>query len=591
MAGAPKSLTARIRRLRRGVPVEAAPVRPSAMGAAFDAAVARARTHQLPAGVDPDYDLVREHFDDVHYLLQIREPGNRPDGDLVEHFLEGGAEAPYSPEPGFGMPVYLARYPRRREGRESPYVGWLREGRDAGEIGDPTIGLARVAPVLGMTPPELAEKLGEVREDLTERLRYGALGEQLAKAAAIEPLISSTWAATTQPRIQPVNAPEITDQVVALHACQEQAGFARARLVFVINRPRWGSGRRIEGHVAHALRDRVAPEDVVVIYTDQGGSSPEGRFPAGVREVDFAAAARELTPPQRARVLVELIRSLHAEAVLNINSRVLYDALGPYGRALAASERIFPVMFCNEQLTETEWGGWSLKHFYRVIDHVPAVITDSQFLKDELTDRNLLPDEVRDRIHVFRAPVEPAIPLAPVPDGTPGRRPQVYWSGRWDRQKRVDLVMRIARELPDVDFHLWGERVLQGDPITDVPDNVTLEGRYASFADLDLGRADAWLYTSAWDGVPQLLLEVAMTGIPIVASVVGGVGELLPEGEAWPIRDVDDPAAYAGAIRSILADPADARARARQLRERLLVERSEQAYAEAAATLLLEDAR
>lgn len=574
--------------LGRAVPAEVVPGRPTHIGAPMDAVVERSRRNQQPVGLDAEYDVVRDHFDHMTYLLQIRDLQTQPQVDPIAHFLRMGADSENSPDVNFAMKPYLARYPHRRDGVEqSPYVAWLREGRAAGEIGDPAVGLERMAPVLGLTPHELVAELAGVRDDLTERLRHGVLGEQIAKADEIEPLIGTVWAATSHPRIQPLNAPEITRQTAAIHACHAQAGNARARLVFVINRPRWGSGRRIEGHVVHALLDRVDPGEVVVVYTDEGGTTPEGRFPAGVREIDFADITRGMSPLHAARVLVELVRSFKADAILNINSRVFYEALAPYGKALAASDRVFPVMFCNEQLTQGHWGGWSLKHFYRVIDQVPAMITDSQFLKDELTERNLLSDAYRDRIHVFRAPVQPEIPVAPVPPATPGRRPQVYWAGRWDRQKRIDLVLRIARSMPDVDFHLWGEKVLHGDPITDVPPNLTLEGRYASFADLDLGKADAWLYTSAWDGVPQLLLEVAMTGIPIVASVVGGVGELVHEDDAWPIHDLDEPAAYAEAIRAILADPEDARKRALTLRERLVAERSEAAYAEAAADLLL----
>jgi len=575
----------------RGTPVTPEPVRPTVIGPGIDGVVARARANQQPAGIDPDYDLARDGFDHLTYLLQAPDLQTRPQVDPIAHFLARGADAAVSPDVNFGMRAYLDRNPHRRDDNGvSPYVAWLREGRAAGEIADPAAGLDRVAPLVGMTPGEMADHLAGVRDDLSERVRYGALGEQIAKAAAIEPLIGKAWEATNQPRIQPVNAPEIARQMAAIERCQEQAGFRPARLVFVINRPRWGSGRRVEGHIVHALAGRVDPADVVVVYTDESGTTPAGRFPEGVREIDFAAATRGMPLPLSARVLVELLRSLRSDAILNINSKVMYEALGPYGKALAASERVFPVMFCNELMTQVHWAGWSLKHFYRTFDVVPAVITDSQFLKDELTERHLLSDEDRDRIHVFRAPVQPEIPVAPAPAATEGRRPRIYWAGRWDRQKRIDLVMDIARALPEADFHLWGEKVLQGDPMPATPPNVRLEGRYDSFADLDLGQADAWLYTSAWDGVPQLLLEVAMTGIPVVASVVGGVGELVPEGEAWPIHgphDVDDPSSYAAAIREILADPDDARKRALKLRERLLEERSEQAYAEAAVALLL----
>jgi len=146
--------------------------------------------------------------------------------------------------------------------------------------------------------------------------------------------------------------------------------------------------------------------------------------------------------------------------------------------------------------------------------------------------------------------------------------------------------------MPEVDVRMWGEAVLtRGQMTGGVPDNVRLEGPYAHFSALPLGDADVWLYTAAWDGVPSQLLEVSMTGIPIVGSLVGGTGEVLGEDDAWPVAEVEDPDAYVTAIRAVLADPATARERATALRERMLAERTEAAYGERAADLLLRGRR
>ena len=85
--------------------------------------------------------------------------------------------------------------------------------------------------------------------------------------------------------------------------------------------------------------------------------------------------------------------------------------------------------------------------------------------------------------------------------------------------------------------------------------------------------AHAWLYTAAWDGVPTMLLEVAMTGVPLVGSAVGGTPEVLRDGLATALPDtatVDD---YVAALRATLADP-EARTKALTLRETLIAERT-----------------
>jgi glycosyltransferase involved in cell wall biosynthesis len=139
---------------------------------------------------------------------------------------------------------------------------------------------------------------------------------------------------------------------------------------------------------------------------------------------------------------------------------------------------------------------------------------------------------------------------------------------------------------------MWSDSGLQRRMPRDLPDNMKVEGTYASFTDLNLDEAGAWLYTSTWGGVPTILLDVAMSGVPIVGGLVGGTGEILSEGDAWPVTEINDPEEYVKAIRDVLGDPAAARQRAVALRNRLLGERSEAAFAEHVTSVLLaEDER
>ncbi len=558
------------------------------LGPIMDAAVARARRRMQPAGTDADYDLAAEHFDLVHFLLQAQFLLSAPDTDPLRHFLRNGANAKASPEINFNMRSYLARYPERADGPEkSPYVEWLKRGKAAGEIADPAPGLERMAPVLGMAPGELAETLAGLRSDVQERLRTGTLGAMFARAAEVEPLIADTWTETTRPTIPPLVAPDVVDQVVALHTSQQAAGFRRARVVFVIKRARWGGGRRMEGHLAHALSSYVDPSDMVVVYTDDSTEGPVDRYPDGVRQIDFAGLVEDLSKEQAQHALATLIRSFHADVVVNINSRLLYEAMATYGEAFTESERIFSVLFCNEQTAMGNWLGFPLRFFYRTFDLVEGVITDSNFLADWLRDRHQLGQEHASRLHVFSAPVDPGVPVVSAPPPDPSRRPQVFWASKWDRQKRIDILLEVARRMPDVDFRMWGESVLTPSHLHQVPDNIQLNDAYGHISELDLSDADVWLYTSGWDGVPSQLLEVGMTGLPIVGSLVGGTGEVLGDDDAWPVHDPDDPDAYVRAIRDVLADQTAARQRSLALRDRLLRERGRPEFADHAASVLL----
>lgn len=559
------------------------------LGPVMDEAVFQAKL-RMRVGADPDYDLVYENFDVIHYYLQRPELLEQPELDLVEHFLENGLATGLSPDLDFSMGGYTGRYPRKATaGRErSPYLEWVKRGKAAGEIADPAPGIRPMAEVLGMEPQQVVDLVTERRHDVQQRFRTGKLGEMLARAAEIEPLIGAAWPEVARAKLLPLSTPSAVGELAAVYRAQKAAGFRRARLVLVINRARWGGGRRMEGHLAHALLGHVEPDDIVVIYTDNSAEGPDGRFPAGVRQVDFASIARPLLPEQAHHALVLLLRTFHADAIVNINSKMLHHAMRTYARALAASERVFPCLFCNEQTAMGTLEGWSLRDFYRSFDHVEGVITDSDHFKRGLVATYRVTESQQERLHVFRAPVDPSLPAVSESPARPGRRPQVFWAGRWDRQKRIELFLEVAGLMPDVDFRMWGAPLFGGST-PPVPPNVSVEGLYGHIAEIPLSEADAWLYTSAWDGVPSQLLEVSMTGIPIVGTLVGGTGEVLSEDDSWPVPEDQGADAYVEALRAVLADPAESRRRALALRERMLRQRTEKKFATQVANLLLRD--
>ncbi len=83
-----------------------------------------------------------------------------------------------------------------------------------------------------------------------------------------------------------------------------------------------------------------------------------------------------------------------------------------------------------------------------------------------------------------------------------------------------------------------------------------------------IGGLDALVLASRREGFPNVVLEAGMLGVPVVCSAVGGVLDLVTDGDSrFPVGDV---AAGAGALGRVFTMPDLARERAAALRRRCL---------------------
>lgn len=126
-------------------------------------------------------------------------------------------------------------------------------------------------------------------------------------------------------------------------------------------------------------------------------------------------------------------------------------------------------------------------------------------------------------------------------------------------KKGQAVLVRALAELPDATLEIVGEGP-EREPLErlahelGVADRVELLGTRPREQVAELMRAaDLFVLPSFYENLPVVLIEAQASGLPAVASAVGGVPELL-DGDAGALVEPGDPAQLAGAIRAVLDD-------------------------------------
>lgn len=202
--------------------------------------------------------------------------------------------------------------------------------------------------------------------------------------------------------------------------------------------------------------------------------------------------------------------------------------------------------FMDHVVCVSEGQAQKVRHWCGITDHRLTVIRNSARLEAFAT---IDPTARQRLLGFFRCPRISEVVLA---------------AGRLSPEKGfsvlVDAARTICEALPTAGVVIFGDGPLRGSLEARVAElgltgRVVLPG-FRSDLDALIGAADVVVLPSFTEGLPNVALEASAAGVPVVATTVGGIPEVISDGETGTLVPAGHPAALATAVIDLLRDPA-----------------------------------
>ncbi|NQU36953.1 MAG: glycosyltransferase [Actinobacteria bacterium] len=242
-------------------------------------------------------------------------------------------------------------------------------------------------------------------------------------------------------------------------------------------------------------------------------------------------------PGDRSAVVRSILRRYYRPTVLVVGSPFAYARLGRIkkkwtrGRSKVVDLHFNHVGHIGEML--------------RVESNIDQIVTAHDHLKNLLVDYFEVEPPVES---VFIAPPACEFDVAALPERDTSSRLRVGWLGRNSPEKRLDLVWRLATLAPDIDFVVAGGNMEAAIDDMGKRENIEVLGWVESPAEL-MASCDFVLNTSDTEGISLTAMEALELGIPVLTRDVGGMSELVQNGENGFVYSAEDLPRLVAALR------------------------------------------
>ncbi len=490
-----------------------------------------------------DADFYRSKYDLCHFSKE----------EAFKHFIEDGMLERYDPCPWFSNSFYIENYPQNLLADKLPLIVYLEnesklEEKPANNF-DPEYYL-RTYPHLEGTRSLLAHFVAHGRFEgwmacsgcLPEVVR-----SEFEDILHLEPKLSS--ARTGLDLV--VRYPHHNNTLYLSRLIHRKVG-DEIKVVLCVPFISRGGADLISTFLFSAYQAKYGKDQVLMLVTDSSSIDVPEWIDEGSHVICLDDEATFHSAEDKLLALHSSIGKIAPEKIVNVNSNLTWQLFDRHGVQLSSVVDLYAFLFCFDYNKERDQVGYIVDYLPKTLRNLKKVYFDNKKIIEDVQNIYGFSSELRKKMHTVYVPAAEGVKSTDFTDHE--KRDTVLWVGRLSLQKRPDILVEIAKILPEQQFDVYGPPG-NSDSSSDIVEgkisNITYRGVYNSLEEIDYTKYSSFLNTSEWDGLPTVIIQMMAIGLPIVTSMVCGIPELVNEDNGWPVYSFDDPAEYAKSLRKV----------------------------------------
>jgi glycosyltransferase involved in cell wall biosynthesis len=312
--------------------------------------------------------------------------------------------------------------------------------------------------------------------------------------------------------------------------------------------------------LAHSLRGQSIPVLIVTTTIQANETAPDPDL------IRIAVRGRHTLLSILPRLFAVLTRERSRYSIIHCPTFSHLSGLAVLAGRILRRPTLLRVATENDVREFAHGRHWKYRLFFRLLRSATGVIAPSAAIRDELLRAGFSSDRVicfANAVDVNR--FRPATPeekaQAKSALGLPKETTVIGTVARLVQRKGIDVLLQAFGILrSSYRVHLvvvgdgpFGEELRALAHELGIEDSVSWLGFQADPVK-GLQTMDVFAFPSRLEGVPNAVLEAMAMGLPVVATTIGGVVDLVEEGETGFLIKPEDPEALAGALDRLLTD-------------------------------------